>query len=521
MTAAEEMKMSDSKQTEDYFSVYQSIYKKEDFEIPQDPSYSCDLTKSFMDFCVSYMMSNGETKCGNESVTTIHDDEEELLPVIDLLQSDENDVINLHPSPLNGGLECDRWTNNACLILQSIEEMIDYLKRESYGYVGSFIVASKCISNILNGVDDETKIGMNNTDKSIFESTVTSFTVSTANQIEQLRQTATANKEFISNHDLMNHREGVVAILLYLLQSKVMAVMSDLHKVRTRKAMKDVLNDPLGCCKGFMSIPVQQTMKEVREMGMEGNLSPQHIQMMLQNDTSFVVETDDINTTYSQNTNPHYYLEIQRREDDRIQQFLSSSKGSKPFTMKAASIRTNPPIRSQQTTTNSLLQQQQQHPTPPPLPPTKQTTSTPTSIKPLHQQPYPQPASMNSIDNEHKNKYKDQEEAEYQYMQNLQRENTLLTSQIQQSTQSLNEIHKIEQSMMQITSLLNQFANLISEQQEDVMFIHEAAQETKDKMEKGTDNIVDATERAKKGSHYMAKSIYAMGIVLLFLNWAL
>lgn len=483
------------------------------FENSQGPSYSFDLTPSFLQYCASYMM-HGDDVPYAEDVLNTEKEEDDMLPVIDLIQADENDEEDFNSIELNGDFESDRWTKNARLLLRSIEDMSDYLKRSSYAYVGSFALPYVASCNAIHDAIEHSKIIMNDTDKSIFESTVTSFTVSTANQIEQLRQTAAADTEKISNRDVKGHREGIVAILLHHLQTKIMAVMSDLHKIRTRKAIKEVLNEPLGCCKGFLSIPVQLTMNEMRDMGMEGNLAPNHIQRMLQTNPSYF--PIEIEPPAHVNGN---YFQFKQKEVDEMHHFLSSSKGSTPFI-----VNTPKPITTQipTDTTNTMHQTNQKRPPATPPPRSKPLPSAPKIQQQYSQHSqHSQPANRNVPYNENSTKSIEQEEAEMEYMQNLQRENALLTSQIQQSTQSMNEIHQIEQSMMQITSLLNQFSNLISEQQEDVVFIQEAAQDTKDTLEKGTDNIVDATERAKKGSHYMAKSIYAMGIVLLFLNWAL
>ena len=72
---------------------------------------------------------------------------------------------------------------------------------------------------------------------------------------------------------------------------------------------------------------------------------------------------------------------------------------------------------------------------------------------------------------------------------------------------------------MQIATLLRQMGDLVSEQQSDVAAIHEQAEKSRANVQAGQDNLVDAGERKKKSGHYMATFIFAMGVLLLFLNW--
>ena len=83
----------------------------------------------------------------------------------------------------------------------------------------------------------------------------------------------------------------------------------------------------------------------------------------------------------------------------------------------------------------------------------------------------------------------------------------------------LDSVQKMEQTMADITTLLSQFANLVAEQQEDVWEIHDSAATTKENMQKGQENLHEAKERTVASSHYMAKGIFAMGCLLLLLNW--
>ncbi len=102
------------------------------------------------------------------------------------------------------------------------------------------------------------------------------------------------------------------------------------------------------------------------------------------------------------------------------------------------------------------------------------------------------------------------------YVEDLQRESAYLTASLQNE---LEDVHKIENKMMEITTLLRQFGDMVAEQQEDIVVIHEQAERSKKNVQAGQDNLVDAGERKKKSKHYMATFIASMGVLLLFLNW--
>ena len=91
----------------------------------------------------------------------------------------------------------------------------------------------------------------------------------------------------------------------------------------------------------------------------------------------------------------------------------------------------------------------------------------------------------------------------------------------QKESTALSDMMAVEQKMMEITTLLNQFSNLVSEQQDDVIAVYENTSETKNNMEKGQEQLVSAKNRAKSSKHYMATFILVMSILLLLMNWLL
>jgi hypothetical protein len=100
----------------------------------------------------------------------------------------------------------------------------------------------------------------------------------------------------------------------------------------------------------------------------------------------------------------------------------------------------------------------------------------------------------------------------------LQQEAVLLQA---KTHSDLDSVQKMEQTMMDITALLSQFADLVSEQQEDVWEIHDATISTKENLQKGQENLIDAKERTAASKHYMATAITVMAAMLLILNWLL
>jgi len=91
----------------------------------------------------------------------------------------------------------------------------------------------------------------------------------------------------------------------------------------------------------------------------------------------------------------------------------------------------------------------------------------------------------------------------------------------QKESTALSDMMAVEQKMMEITTLLNQFSNLVSEQQDDVIAVYDNTSETKNNMEKGQEQLVSAKNRAKSSKHYMATFISVMSILLLLMNWLL
>jgi t-SNARE complex subunit (syntaxin) len=76
----------------------------------------------------------------------------------------------------------------------------------------------------------------------------------------------------------------------------------------------------------------------------------------------------------------------------------------------------------------------------------------------------------------------------------------------------------METRMVEITTLIGQFSNLVQDQQEQIVQVHESAKETKDNLDKGQENLIDAAERTKRSKHYKAWLIFSMALILMFFH---
>ena len=102
-----------------------------------------------------------------------------------------------------------------------------------------------------------------------------------------------------------------------------------------------------------------------------------------------------------------------------------------------------------------------------------------------------------------------------QMEEDLRSESVQLTTTLIASN-DLDSVQQMETRMVEITTLIGQFSNLVQEQQEQIIQVHESAKETKDNLDKGQENLIDAAERTRKSRHYKAWSILAMSAILMF-----
>jgi syntaxin 18 len=104
-----------------------------------------------------------------------------------------------------------------------------------------------------------------------------------------------------------------------------------------------------------------------------------------------------------------------------------------------------------------------------------------------------------------------------QLEQDLHEETALLATQMVASNE-LDGVRQMETRMVEITTLIGQFSNLVQDQQEQVLQVQTSARETKQNMERGREHLVDATERTRQSRHYKAWLIFGMTLILLFFH---
>jgi hypothetical protein len=303
-------------------------------------------------------------------------------------------------------------------------------------------------------------VGLNMLDAeaSIIQSTVTTFAATTASELETLRQLIPTS----GGTSIVGHRNGIVQILLGQLQEEITQPFGILQKQRTRAAVQ-LWQHPWQC---QLVLPKNQSRKMRHLLDDEDNDTTGGLA-----DKRFLPRTGNPTSNSSLDFWDRY-------ERDPLEEFppgpkpeflarLVAPSETSAFSTESPGVSHLAPTRIHQVTTN--------HPT------------------------------THSF-----------EEMQRQELEELEQEATLLQETIVQS--DLDSVQKMEQRMVEITTLIGQFANLVSEQQEDIQDIAHQAQATKQNMEKGQENLIDATERTKRSKHYLAWTIFALSLTLLFFH---
>jgi len=405
----------------------------------------------------------------------------DILPVFDLTEkTNETTTTTTKPDHYyyNEEHKKSKWTENAMLISSTMDDMTNYLRQNACAYVGNFEGISSF--SPLAAASTASFEKMDSAESSEFEFMITSFTVSTANQIEQLRKTQTnaimeetKNSSSNNNIDLQNHHAAILAILLNRLQEDVMKTMNELIKLR--KLHNNENED---------SERSDSDYEKEEEDGMEDNeeAHPLHNLAMFHNNESVNHQT----------SSSHHHLsnEEEEEEEDVLSNYEDEHSATNHLNNKETSNDTESTLNN---STQKIL-------------------------------PYPKKEDPKKSKVKNQHNIINQDSSVMQQDENNPTSSTSQqTTQTQQilyepQTQNLLEIQKIETNMIQITQLLQQFSSLVEAQTEQVEFIHEAAMDAKESMEKGTDQIVDATERKESSPHHMAKFIFSLGVLLLMMN---
>eukprot|EP00934_Nitzschia_sp_Nitz4_P008415 Nitzschia sp. Nitz4//scaffold2_size372955//36421//37644//NITZ4_000363-RA/size372955-processed-gene-0.470-mRNA-1//-1//CDS//3329546596//8405//frame0 len=299
-------------------------------------------------------------------------------------------------------------------------------------------------------------LDMPDDEASLVQSTVTSFAATTAAELETLRKIIPT-----SGGNVASHRNGVVQILLTQLQEQITQPFGRLQKQRSRASVQ-LWQNPWQCRlyqrkANKPKTASSQFFEEEEDLDTDQRFMPRGPVMPM--DTRFF---------------DNYDTNMQQEETFPPPQFLDS----------ISSAHTEAEVSAFDT--SDITPKVNPNPTP------ILQGSRPQIVE------YPEEA------------------VQQQFEQDLQQEAVLMQQSVTQN--DLDSAQKMEQRMVEITTLIGQFSNLVSEQQEEVWDIAKSAEQTKENIDKGQDSLVDATERSKRSKHYMAWTIFGLSLALLFFN---
>ena len=375
----------------------------------------------------------------------------------------------------------------------SIDEVSHMIRSQSASYTTSSDILHTCFNyQHANGID-----------KSILETTVASFAAGMAKQTDSLRQTVTvegdhpfgtamggtANSE-TAHHKWasgpIGHRAGIASVLMTRLKLEVMEPMTNLTMIREGTSNAEALRIVQNPLLGFVHAATSQ--------GGESENPPAPWEIGEHNDEKEQMERDEEEREF-----------MNVYGDEREGNLAASMDGMKSSMMPPSSVMELIDLPKPR----NVTRQQDQTVTPPVATTKPRQEQSTFRFKSQSQQ-------TQSLPNEY---LTTQTEEESTQQQQLQRESAALLSTYQHS--DLDSVQKVERSMVEITQLLSRFTDLITEQQEDIFMIHDQAVKSKENVDKGQDQLVDAARRGEKSRHPMASFILFMGLMLLFLNWIL
>ncbi len=379
----------------------------------------------------------------------------------------------------------DPWMKVALALSASIDEVSAMIDRKAESYVSSIDTLNICFNNQFSAVHS-----MTNADRSILETTVASFAAGMAKQIESLRKTVVVEGDhpFMSDKNVnavsgsshhwasgqIGHRVGIASCLMQRLKSEIMDPMTSLQSQREKLMSKndtycgdealDIAQNPLRLFRLERDTTLHRPMPPAAwEVG-DHDAEKDRAERKQEEDEFLNVYFDELHGDNSTEDNVINYL------------------FPPPSVLRYMDLPTPSPE-----VTRVSEQNQSQSAIPFLQPALQQNTS------PL---PY---------------------EEEGEQLVQLQRESATLVATYQHS--DLEGVKKVERNMVEITALLSRFTDLIIEQQDSVLNIHDQALKSKENVIKGQDQLVDAAKRGEKSNHPMATFIFLMALLLLLFNW--
>ncbi|KAL9181673.1 hypothetical protein ACHAXT_012016 [Thalassiosira profunda] len=378
----------------------------------------------------------------------------------------------------NEAANMDSWMSTAMAMSASIDEVSQMIRQKAASYVSSTDALDICFGREQEAGGEGT---MTNADRSILETAAASFSAGMAKQIDSLRQAATPEGDAAADpHQWatgpVGHRAAIASCLMQRLKSEIMEPMTHLQSQREKAASQSVHS-----LAGDGALEIAQNPMRLFRTRAWGDSTRRSLPPAQWEVGEHDAETD------------------RREREQEKDEFLGvyGKEKEEGDEAGAGDVAANllPPssvMRFMNLPKPTLEERGIVAP---------QNTAQPT------QQPRPRNVPPPSY------------EKEEQHRDQLHRESAMLLATYQ--TSELDSVQKVEQSMVAITTLLSRFTDLITEQQEDIFAIHDGAVKSKENVDKGQDNLVDAADRGAKSRHPMASFIVLMALLLLFFNWIL
>ena len=347
----------------------------------------------------------------------------------------------------------DPWTESALNIQADLERMSNWIQSKKRAFL-SFD-------------------GMRDDEASLIQSTVTSFAATTANEIESLRKMTLT--ESAGNSNALNHRTGVVQILLARLKEDIVIPFGVMQKHRSRKAVS-LWQNPMQCkLLVKQKAPKRKQRDEIDQaLGLDDIEDDEPTeQRFLPNREAHQLRSNFLET-YQQD---EHLPKLPKRPTSLVRDPLSALSGESDNVkyMPASERQDLPQTLQPQRNVTSTSQQYQQLPN-----------------------------------------FSDTQEMNEAAQEQMQQEAVLLEA---MAHTDLDSVQKMEQQMVSITQLLTQFSELVQEQQEEVWQIAETAKDVKDDMDEGQKQLTDAADQTYQSKNYKAKGIFAMACLLLLFHW--
>lgn len=347
----------------------------------------------------------------------------------------------------------DGWLEAVHEIEKNLERMISWLHEKKWAFLS------------VDTPDEEA---------SLIQSTIASYTASTANELEELNSVLhmKQRQDYAGKPTLFEHHSVIVQTLLERLKEQVAEPFGKLQKQRQRQAVK-LWQNPLRV--ELLEPPAPEIDEIDAALGLDTPQKSTLIRPFAPNLPRLPLQQNFMDTY------------------DIVDDDVPVERPESLFAKRHK--RTNATLNAARPDTGSVIN-----------PPEKR-------FKP------PQPG-FGFQKTPQKNPEPRRHEEPVMYappnVEELQQEAVLLKASLEND---LDQVLQMESTMVVITKLLSQFSDLVATQHEDVAHIHDAAETTKDNMEQGEEKLRKATDQTEQSRHYMATAITAMGFLLLFVHW--